>query len=717
MQFNHGSTRARFSALTLSLTLSVQLPLPSLAWAEEAASTTIGEDSAAVALPAVTVTARRGEEKAKDVPFGLAVIDGDSIETGRMQTVDEALRNVTGVSVNSSGGPNDYNVRIRGVGSLYQMNMDDNSVVLNVDGVSMSSRNLSLGTLDVDQVEVLKGPQGTLFGRSSEAGAINITTRKPGRVMEGYVRGEIGQQMQNLEEGAIGGPVSDTLAARIAVRRTGADYWVNNAEDGKPLTQMTNLAVRGSLLWDRGTGTDALLTAEGERGTGGVNNMMLRPYGDHPALNITPGTFDENRKSNSRTSLEVNHDLSASRLTSVTAATTTNFIGWKAYDRDLTKAMFGFPMEMLVRDSAFEQAYSQELRLTSLPGAKVFWVSGLNVSHSNRSFDSAYVSQGARHAKRRFSSDSAGLFGEMTYPLTDALKITGGLRHSWDWKSYDADYVTAAGDHSTDQRGVYANYMTGRAGLSYAVTAATNLYGTVSRGYKSSGFNDYASQIADGVPYKAATVQSYEVGFKSEPARQPYTLNGALFLTRVKNDHMMSYNSTTFVTSVLNADTESKGAELEGTWRFDNGLALSGGVTYTLAQITSDASGVSGGDVAAGNRVPDVARWSGNLALSYIKDLPDFLGLPDPAINARISYRVSDSRPADVQNHFNLAPYGKLDLHLGLMVASAEIYAWADNLLNDRYDLYGYGDSSYPGVTYGNLARGRTLGLGTSYKF
>jgi iron complex outermembrane receptor protein len=717
MQFNHGSTRARFSALTLSLTLSVQLPLPSLAWAEEAASTTIGEDSAAVALPAVTVTARRGEEKAKDVPFGLAVIDGDSIETGRMQTVDEALRNVTGVSVNSSGGPNDYNVRIRGVGSLYQMNMDDNSVVLNVDGVSMSSRNLSLGTLDVDQVEVLKGPQGTLFGRSSEAGAINITTRKPGRVMEGYVRGEIGQQMQNLEEGAIGGPVSDTLAARIAVRRTGADYWVNNAEDGKPLTQMTNLAVRGSLLWDRGTGTDALLTAEGERGTGGVNNMMLRPYGDHPALNITPGTFDENRKSNSRTSLEVNHDLSASRLTSVTAATTTNFIGWKAYDRDLTKAMFGFPMEMLVRDSAFEQAYSQEVRLTSLPGAKVFWVSGLNVSHSNRSFDSAYVSQGARHAKRRFSSDSAGLFGEMTYPLTDALKVTGGLRHSWDWKGFDADYVTAAGDHSTDQRRVYANYMTGRAGLSYAVTAATNLYGTVSRGYKSSGFNDYASQIADGVPYKAATVQSYEVGFKSEPARQPYTLNGALFLTRVKNDHMMSYNSTTFVTSVLNADTESKGAELEGTWRFDNGLALSGGVTYTLAQITSDASGVSGGDVAAGNRVPDVARWSGNLALSYIKDLPDFLGLPDPAINARISYRVSDSRPADVQNHFNLAPYGKLDLHLGLMVASAEIYAWADNLMNDRYDLYGYGDSSYPGVTYGNLARGRTLGLGTSYKF
>ncbi|WP_155801611.1 TonB-dependent receptor [Magnetospirillum molischianum] len=703
--------------MTLSLALSAQLPLPSLAWAEQAESTAIGEDGTAVALPAVTVTARRGEEKAKDIPFGLSVINGDTVETGRMQNVDEALHNVTGVSINSSGGPNDYNVRIRGVGSLYQMNMDDNSVVLNVDGVSMSSRNLSLGTLDVDQVEVLKGPQGTLFGRGSEAGAINITTRKPTRVMEGYVRGEIGQQMQNLEEGAISGPISDSLAARLAVRRTGADYWVDNAQDGKPLTQMTDLAFRGSLLWDAGTGTDALLTAEGERSTGGINVMMLRPYGDHPALDISPDVFDENRKSNGRYSLEVNHDLSASRLTSVTAATTTNFIGWKAYDRDLTKAMFGFPMEMLVRDSAFEQAYSQELRLTSLPGAEVFWVSGLNVSHSNRSFDSAYVSQGARNAKRRFTTDSAGMFGEVTYPLTDALKVTGGLRHSWDWKGYDADYVTAAGVHSNDQRGVYANYMTGRVGLSYAVTADTNLYGTVSRGYKSSGFNDYASQIADSVPYKSATVQSYELGFKSEPARQPFTLNSALFLTRVKNDHMMSYDSTSFVTSVLNADTESKGAELEGSWRFGNGYTLSGGVAYTYAEITSNAAGVSGGDVSSGSRVPDVPRWSGNMALAYVEDLPDFLGLPEPGINARISYRVAGSRPADVQNHFNLAPYGKLDLHLGLMIASAEIYAWGDNLLNDRYDLYGYGDSSYPGMTYGNLARGRTLGLGTSYKF
>jgi len=695
----------------LTLALAAQAPAAPPAWAEDA------DGDGMVALPAVTVTARRGEEKAKDIPFGLSVIGGEDVETGRMQNVDEALRNVTGVSINASGGPNDYNVRIRGVGSLYQMNMDDNSVVLNVDGVSMSSRNLSLGTLDVDQVEVLKGPQGTLFGRNSEAGAINITTRRPTREVEGYVRGEYGQQMQNLEEAAIGGPVTDSLGARIAIRRTGADYWVDNAQDGKPLTEMTDLAFRGSLLWDAGTGTNALLTAEGERAEGGINVLMLRPYGDHPALDLTPGTFDENRKNNGRYSLEVNHDLSGSRLTSVTALTTTNFIGWKAYDNTLYKAFFSIDGTDVVRDSAFEQVYSQELRWSSLPGAPVFWVSGLNFSHAKRSFDSDYVTRGAQQANRNFTTDSAGLFGEMTYPLTDALKVTGGLRHSWDWKDYDAEYVTMLGAHSMDSRRIYANYMTGRAGLSYAVTDITNLYGTVSRGYKSSGFNDYATQVAGSVPYKPATVQTYELGFKSEPDRGPFTLNGALFLTRVKNDHMMSYNSATFVTSVLNADTESKGAELEGSWRFGNGFTLSSGVAYTYAEITSNAPGASGGDVAAGNRVPDVPRWSGNLALAYLNDVPHFLGLPEPGINARISYRLVGSRPADVQNHFDLDPYGKLDIHLGLMMGSGEVYLWGDNLLDDRYELYAIGDSNYAGVTYGNLSRGRTVGLGTSYKF
>lgn len=110
-------------------------------------------------LPASTVTARMAQEDPKDVPISVSVISGEQLRTQRLDTLESALRNTAGVSVNSSGGPNDFNVLIRGVGSLYQMSMDDSSVAFNIDGVPVSSRSLGLGTLDVDRIEVLKAPR------------------------------------------------------------------------------------------------------------------------------------------------------------------------------------------------------------------------------------------------------------------------------------------------------------------------------------------------------------------------------------------------------------------------------------------------------------------------------------------------------------------------------------------------------------------------------
>lgn len=108
-------------------------------------------------LPASTVTARMEQEGPKDVPISLCVISGEQLRTQRLDTLESARRNTSGVSVNSSGEPNDFNVLIRGVGSLFQMSMDDSSVAFNIDGVPVSSRSLGFGTLDVERIEVLKG--------------------------------------------------------------------------------------------------------------------------------------------------------------------------------------------------------------------------------------------------------------------------------------------------------------------------------------------------------------------------------------------------------------------------------------------------------------------------------------------------------------------------------------------------------------------------------
>lgn len=665
-----------------------------------------------VELPALTVTARQGVERAKDIPFGLSVISGRELEVRHLLTLDDALRSMPDVNVNSNGGPNSANVMIRGVGSLNAVSMDDGSVALNVDGVTMSMRNMSLGTLDIERVEVLKGPQGTLFGGNSLAGAVNVTTRRPTREMEGHVRVEYGQERQHLEEAVISGPLSGQLSGRFAIRNTGSDLWVDNTQTGQPLSKPGDLAFRGSLLWDVTAGTSALLIAERQQVRRSPSLTILRPYGEPPKLDFTPNLFDDDKKTMARYSLELNHDLGASRITSITAYTTTDFFTVGGYDRRIMQALMGGTPEASVKeDSSAQRGVSEDLRWSSLPGAPLFWVAGLNLSHADRHFDTYYM-PGYRQ-DRRYRVRSSAVYGEATYPLTDALKLTGGLRQSWDRKSYDATYTQ--GSSSGDNRELDDHYTTGRVALSYALTPASNLYVVLSRGYQSGGFSDYSATVAGGEPYKPARSNTAELGFKTESADRRFSLNAALFATRVRDAHLLGYDYKTYSTNTVNADSDSKGVELEGYWRFGDGFELSGGLSVIDATITSDALGVSGGDVRAGNRTPDVPRWGGNLALSYRKPLPSFLGLPSPAVNARLGYQYVGARPADPQNHFDLGSYRRVDLRVGLTAGNAEIYLYGNNLLDEQYDLYGYYNNAT--ATFGSPVRGRTAGIGLNYHF
>lgn len=664
-------------------------------------------------LAPVTVTARRGAERAKDIPFSISVISGDDVESKRLLNLEDALRSTPGVDLNSWGGFNDSNIRIRGVGSMYQVSMDDSSVVMNLDGVPLSSRNASLATMDIERVEVLKGPQGTLFGRNSEAGALNVTSRRPTREREGYVRGEVGQEGQYLTEAAVGGPVSETVSARIAVRGAGADSAVTNSQNGEPVLKSKDRGVRGSVLWQPNAGTSVLMVGEHLEQSGRVGLMLMRPYGSRPIQDITPGALWAENTAD-RYSVEINHDLASSRITSLTSYSTNKFDQQAGADRLVAREVYGMPSEYLKQDQQRDRVIQQDLRLSSLPGAEVFWVTGLNFAQSKRSGDSQDPVT-TRSANRDFETRSRAVYGEVTYPLTSELKLTGGLRHTWERKTYDAQFLGGGVITEVDRRRLEDNYSTGRVALSYAITPQTNVYGVVARGYKAGGFNDYSSQLADGDPYKPAKADSYEVGFKTESADRRFLLNGSVFWNKVKDDHLLGYDYTTFATKALNTDTESKGAELEGTWRVGGGWSLSGGVNFVDAKIKRSVTGASSGDVAAGNRVPDVPKWSAAMTVAYRQALPEFLGLSSPTLNSSLTYRFVGKRSADPQNHFDLGSYQKVDARVGVVSGNSEFYVWADNLLDKRYELYGYYLTA--NGTVGMPSRGRTVGIGFSHMF
>jgi len=668
-------------------------------------------------LPALTVSARGvgTRELAKELPFALSVLSGDDVAQRGLGSVEDVLRATPGVNVNSSGGANVSSIYIRGVGALYPMSMDDTSVVVNIDGSPVSSRHISLGNLDVEQVEVLKGPQGTLFGGLGEAGAVNVSTRKPTREFEGHVRGEYGQNAQHSVESAVGGPLTETLSGRFAISQSGYEYPITNLQTGQPVSKPDTRAWRGQLRWDVSARSSALLTAERQRLRHMGENIVLHPYRGHPVMDVTPGIYDDSRKTLERYAVQLERQLANSRITSITSWVDAYNTSPVVYDRRVNEALSGFAAEYWQIQESRERVVSEDLRWSSLPQADVFWVAGLSVLHSERSYDHPADTYGSSNAQfRDFTSKRHGVYGEMTWPLRDDVKFTAGLRHTRDRKTYDATYRAMAME-TFEQRHLNDNFSTGRLAFSYAITPASNVYASLARGYNPGGFNDYGRQIGDGLPYRAAHTHSLEAGVKSAADDQPYTFGAALFFNEVKDNHLLSYDSTTLAIATVNADTRSRGIEADALWRFANGLAASAALSYLQGDIQTALFGIGGGDVRVGNRIPDVARWSGTLALDWQRALSAFMGVHAPRLHANLAWQYTGKRAADPQNSFNLGDHHTIDLRIGIAGGAVEVYFWGRNLLGRHYDLYGY--RATPLATYGAPSFGRIVGIGANVQF
>ena len=678
--------------------------------------TLASDDAAALdidALEKITVTARQSKENFSDVPITIHVMDEEYINKRGLFNLKDAIVNVPGVDINDNGSFSQTGVRIRGVGSLYLANRDDTSVSLAIDGIPTATENLFLSTLDIAQIEVLKGPQGSVYGRSSEAGAINITTNRPTDDLEASFHGRYGEDEIYLAEGIISGPLTNGFKGRLAVQKQGAEHWVENVNTGEPITDMSTLSTRGHLMWEDEKST-VLFTAEHHEGKGGVGVQILRPYDDDPVMSVAPERFQDNEKTVDRQALNIEHQFDFARLTSITARTAYDITDQASLGINLNQTLFGFPGESVQDRKVDDTAISQDIRLASLPDASFFWIAGVSYWDSEHDYEA--VNFGSPSSSiTQVDTQNLSIYGEMTYPLSESISITAGVRFANDEKDFTGTY--SMGDMSfNDPRNIDDDYLTGRVALSYALSNDTNIYLVSARGYKPGGFNEYATQPADSEPFKAAEVNSYEIGFKSVSHTHRFSLNGAVFFNDVENDHVLGFDASTFASNVLNADTESAGAELDARWLPIDGLTFSAAVAYIDTEITTDVTGVFGGDVKAGSETPDTPKWSGNLAIDWSHDLSGTFMGENAAFDTSVTYRYQGERAADPQNNFDLNAYSKVDLQIGLSNAQGRVYLWANNLFDEQYDLYGF-SFGFPGSETGVPGRGRNAGIGLEYDF
>ncbi|MEZ5500234.1 MAG: TonB-dependent receptor [Steroidobacteraceae bacterium] len=597
-------------------------------------------------LEEVVVTAQKREQRLQDVGIAVTAFTGNEIhELGFTNTTD-VVAMTPGLNYTvPNGESSQINFFLRGVGLNDFADANENPVAVYVDEVYRPAMGgLSFQLFDMERVEVLRGPQGTLFGRNTTGGLVHFISKRPSQEFDGYVNVTGGQYGQIKLEAAVGGALTDGVSGRLSVATNKNDGWTKNRVPGAPDYNETDaIAARGQLLFEKSENFDALVSAYysnndatvgawQHQSTDIVNgeSVALGPTqqgvgvdcnldGTVDATDRPPGTdcfgyvdtdgdpysgeFDRNGKVKVKTnglSLNMNWKLGDSTLTSISA--------YQNVDRLQSEDTDAGPFPLLLPTFQAEtDTFTQELRLAG-GSESLNWLAGLyyfdNKVKGHYTLDLTNLGFVFFDANYTQKSDSIAAFGQVEYQLADAWKFIAGARYAHDTK--DLNYLNrdtsgffvnviglptdVAFDFSPATVGDLAKHsddsVSGKIELDYKPHNDLLLYGSISRGTKSAGFNVgfldetflFASNTVATIPYGEETLTSYELGFKSTFAGGTTRFNGAAYYYDYKDFQTFRFELLNQV--IFNTDAKVSGVDLElqsspsEHWDLSLGLSL-----------------------------------------------------------------------------------------------------------------------------------------------
>lgn len=737
----HGRARRPGRPLApLSLALAAALAWPPLAEAagDDASApvpastpTAPAEPLVGTQLEAVTVTARRHSESQQKVPVSVTVVSGADLAVDAAPSAGNAglARAVPNLAFADIGATYANVFSIRGVGSFMPLAADDASVVMYVNDVPRATTGAPPTFMDIDRVEVLRGPQGTLFGRNTQGGAINVITKQPTFKREFTATAEAGTHGRWLGEMIGNGPVSDDVAARVAVRMSNLDGTVPNLATGGSDGRVKVGAARGTVLWVPDDRTSVTVSGFVDQTETTAPRFVLMQNGDFPQIRLNPPTYGRWRDAGS--SVRVDRDFDRFRLTSLTSyQDSRNVQRFDLTDGLIYSALSKRPASLFDVPGADqtemrfgESTFQQEVRLNSRDNSPVMWTAGINYFHAHFTNDTNAVASpaafnfvttqnGQQH--NRINTDSVSWFGEASWPLTTRLKAITGLRATYERKdaryAFDGNGNPKVVTRFRQDDSLRDTFVTGRTGLTFDWTDTLMTYATVSRGEASAGYPAVTVNGPQGrreSSFPASTSWTYELGFKSLWLDRRLSVDGSVFYNDVKNGHLVAFFPSSGLFMPASLDYRTFGAELELGAKVSRYLRLTAGLGYTQGELRS----VPVGDVTgaqSGNRLPNVPRMTGNLGAHG--ELPGtVVGLPG-RFNADASWQYVGSRAVDVRNSFDLAAYSVVNLRFGWTYRNWTLYGFAENLFDRRYVVAGQGWA--PGVGSVRVGQPRVVGIG-----
>ena len=625
--------------------------------AQELAQATVAPERTAVELGEVVVTARRRVESAQDVPVALSVIGAEALEQQGIYNVSQTTQVVPSLQILSSN-PRNTAVTIRGLGASYGLANDglEQGVGVYVDQVyNARPAAATLDFVDIDRIEVLRGPQGTLFGKNTTAGALNITSRPPTFQPEGQLELSVGDYGFVQGKGTVAGPlIPDVVAGRLSLVRTVRDGVLENVTVGRDQNDQNSFGVRGQLLIQPSDALTIRLYADYNRQELECCTQIFVAYGptlrpaaqQFPALaagrGYAPASLNPfNRKADVDADIQadqalagaaaiIDYDFGFATLTSVSA-----YREWEwdpANDRDYTSLD-------IIRQSANpseQDQWSQEIRLASNGKRRIDWVGGFYFFDQNVTTtgvteygrDASYwlAAAGTPDAlldgykifnNSSIDTTSYAVFGQVTWNITDRLHFTPGLRYTQETKEGVYEATVAGGLQTTDatlinrrlgiarpqfyQAEIDDDSLSGQAALSYDLTNDVLVYGSWARGYKSGGINMAGiPTTAAGQPaltsavVKPETVTTYEFGLKTQLFERRLTANVAVFSTDIEDFQANVVDSGPGALRGYLANIEKvevRGAELDLSTRPIAGVSTYATLAWTDGQYASFRNG------------------------------------------------------------------------------------------------------------------------------
>ncbi len=667
-------------------------------------------------LETIVVTAEKRTEALEDVPLAVTVVGGEDAARRAINDFAALVDETPGVSINYAFGGASYGLlSIRGVGGAddYKPNGSP-SVALHMDGVYQTSNGyLNTPLFDLERIEILKGPQGTLYGRNTTAGVVNAITRAPGEALNGYADVKVGSFGYWSAQGAVGGPISDRFSARLALFAEQGGGFMDGQGAGllagfQPViggvrqTQVPAVTDPGRR---DGYGDKDILagraTLEFRPFDTGVFTLKLFASGDQGEIQ----PYDRIERARDATQFNAGEDADPFRffsnryfekditISGVTAAweqtlgnglSVSILANAQGSDRKVGGNGDGTPLPQF--EFFFDESMNQqsiEARLADAPGGALDWIVGVFLIEDKIDFDSVWTTFSARTIYTHdYAQDrsSAAVFGNLDWYATDKLQVSAGLRFTSDDVSYRGRNVDLNPWGISTYRTTFATVspfawnqsfsdddVSGKLTVAYQATEALNAFVSVGRGYRGGGFDGTSIfTVEETLPFASETVVTYEAGLRFTTPRLRASLD--VFSSRFEE-----LQATTRLSNDTNGRTNVGEADLSGIEGSLNAILfeserqsfqLQASASFLESEIKSFRS----------NRVAE--------ALATVGDpLP---GAPDVTARLALVHQIGFGNGMDLRSELSANHHGEESNRLNAVPGNtAEAYT----LVNARLDL------------------------------